>query len=151
MKKIITPLLLFVSTIFFSCDGAQSRKFNDKLVNLQKEIINKSEEMMKGSNEAENKKKVRDFVSIKLEELKKINPVKGGEAFKQAMVDDINALLQVYVLAVKIDDKNTSPTDAIGYQKEQQDWLEKINTLDNDVMEEQKKFAKEKGFKLEYK
>lgn len=151
MKRIIAPLLLILSIAFISCDSAQSRKFNDQLVNIQKEIISKSEEMMKGPNEVENKKKVRDFVTIKLEELKKIKPVKGGEAFKQAMVDDINGLLQVYILAVKIEDTNTSVGDAEKYQKEQQEWLEKINTLDSDVMSEQKKFAKDKGFKLEYK
>lgn len=151
MKKITILLLAAVTLMFSSCDTKKAKDFNDKLVGIQKEIISQAQTIMKGPDQKASKIKANAFIKEKLAELEKVEPVKGGEAFKQAMIDDIKALSMVYEIAVKLEDPSTSPGDAEKLQEEQQQLLVKINDYDNQVLEQQKKFAKDKGFKLEYK
>jgi hypothetical protein len=151
MKKITILLLSAVTLLLASCDTKKAKDFNDKLVGIQKEIINEAQAIMKGPDQKANKIKANDFIKQKLAELEKVEPVKGGEAFKSAMVDDIKALSQVYEIAVKLEDASVTPEAATKMQEEQQQLLTKINTYDNEVLEQQRKFAKDKGFKLEYK
>lgn len=151
MKKITILLLAAVTLMFTSCDSKKAKDFNDKLVTIQKEIINEAQAIMKGPDQKASKIKANDFIKQKLAELEKVEPVKGGEAFKQAMVDDIKALSQVYEIAVKLEDTNVTPEEATKLEAEQQQLLTKIDKYDNEVLEQQRKFAKSKGFKLEYK
>lgn len=73
MKKIIS-LIFFATTLFSFCDGQNSaRDFNDKLVDIQKDVIRKVQSYgsqgLKGSKE--NMIEANDYMKIKLEELKK--------------------------------------------------------------------------------
>ena len=152
MKKVITLLIIFITMALSSCDSKNAREFNDKLVNMQKDIVGKVESIIKGSGEkAANIKSAKIYIDKSLEEIKKVEPVKGGEAFKQAMVDDIDGLSKTYAILVKLDEPTITTEEKTTMTNELQQWLTKINTLDKDVMDEQRKFAKEKGFKLEYK
>lgn len=152
MKKIKTFLFIATIIIFASCESKNAREFNDKLVNMQKDIVSKVELIVKAPGEkGERLKTAKSYIDKQLEELKKIPPVKGGEAFKQAMVDDIDGLSKTYTVLVKMTDSTTTAEENTALTNELQQWETKINTLDKDVMDEQRKFAKDKGFKLEYK
>lgn len=151
MKKITTLFLLVVTVLFTSCDSKKGRDFNDKLVNIQKDVLEKYQAIMKGANETENMKKAKDYVDLKVAELKKVESVSGGEAFKQAMIDDIGFLGKISEIGLKLLNPDISETEATALNNEKSEWMNKATKLDNDVIDEQRKFAKDKGFKLENK
>lgn len=149
MKKTIGFLFLAASVFFTSCNSQKAKTFNDKVVKIQKDIVDQSKAI--GSSTVENRIKLNDYIKTKLAELEKIEPVSGGETFKQAMVEDIKALSRVFEIAVKLADPGITPAEQVALTTERQLLITKIDKLDKQVLEEQKKFAKSKGIKLEYK
>ncbi len=151
MRKSATLLLLAVTVLFTSCDSKKARDFNDKLVKAQKEIMDKYQGFMAGDNEVENRKKAKAYIELKMEELKNLESVKDGEGFKQAMIDDIGVLGKINDVELKLANPAIAEQEAAALNTEKAELMEKAGKYDNAVIEEQKKFAKAKGFKLEYK
>jgi len=151
MKKIHLLALAFCCVAIVSCSSQQARKFNDQLVTIKNDVVTNTDMLMKGPDKKENTIKAGAFIKQKLGELEKVEAVKGGEALKQAMIDDIKALSMIYDIAVKLNNPDLSQEEGTELEREQQELLNKIPAYDQAVNLEQQKFAKEKGLKIENK
>ena len=142
-------LLIVITNLIYSCDAGKSREYNDKLVGIQKDIISNVEAIMKDSNEVASRSRAKDYIDIRLSALKKIKTVSGADSFKKAMIDDIAALQKVYDIAVRLDKHGIIADEEKKLTAQQKALLDKIGTYDEKVLDEQRKFAKAKVFRLE--
>jgi hypothetical protein len=155
MKK-LALFILGASTLFLvSCGQKDAVNFNDKLVNLQKDLLKTVNTIKDSKTDStsgnELLKKMQAAIKTKVAELSAVKAPSDGEAFKQAMMDDFNGIDKSYDLLVKISDPATTPEEKTELMSQFSVWETKIGTLDENVISEQKKFASKHNIKLEYK
>lgn len=144
--KFIKHFLLAVTIIAItaSCNTKNTLEFNEKLVNIQQELLGRVNKMEAdtSSNALAKLQAFQSFAKTKRDEAKALQAPEGGEAFKEAMVNDISGVVESYDLLIKITQAEGDEAKLLPLREEFAVWEKKIEKLDENVLEEQRKFAK---------
>lgn len=151
MKKITLFFAGAALLLLVSCGAKDELAFNNKLVNLQKGLL---EEVNKMKNDTtggpvETLKKMQGSIKAKITELSAVKAPSDGDAFKSAMMDDFEAVNSSYDVLIKIANPDISEADKTELTNEITTWQSKIEVLDEKVITEQKKFASAHNIKLQ--
>jgi len=143
------PLVALV-ILLVSCDAKKAQDFNNKIVEAQKGLMSEVNSMKKDTVDALLKlQHIQDITKAKLKEVVALQSPDGGDAFKQAMQEDFQGIIESYdVLIAMVKQKNNADTLTI-LQEKFSDWQSKLGDLDKKVIEEQKKFADKYHIKLQ--
>lgn len=150
MKLLKTILLAAVIVSVVSCKSKNALAFNDKLVGIQHELLDKVNKMQGDTttDAAAKLKGVQDLARQKLTEIKAMATPEGGEGFKEAMQKDISGIIDTYDILLKIVSAKEDEEKIAPLKEEFNKWQEKLEKLDNEVQEEQRKFAKANNIML---
>lgn len=148
MKKLL--IVAIASFFLISCDSQNALKFNDKLVDIQKTLIREIDmSTMTVGIDVNKLKKVRESAKEKIEEIKALKAPDGGEDFKKAMIDDLQAIYDLYDLTIKMNDPKLSEAEQDKAEKDFNIIQSKADMYDNKVIQEQRKFAKKYNFEIQ--
>lgn len=149
MKLIQQLLLAAVIITLVSCKGKNALAYNEKMVGIQQELLAKVNKMKTDTSDALGKlTTVRDFAVKKREEIKSAPAPDDAAAFKDAMVNDVTGIIESYEVLIKILNAGEDEAKLAPLREEFAVWEKKIAKLDDNVIEEQRKFAKANGIKL---
>jgi hypothetical protein len=152
--KISNVIFAFLLTICFaSCDTKEALNLNDKLVGIQSEVVTFAEKHNADSNATvANYEKIKTFAKQKIDEAKALKGPKDGDAFKQAMVDDLEGLIASYTILIEMTNLKEGEDEKLLTLQNDLDKVNKnIVDLDNKVNVEQRKYANAHNFRLEAK
>lgn len=142
-------LLAAIIITLVSCKGKNALAYNEKMVGIQQELLTKATKMQTDTADALTKlTNVQDFAKKKLAEVKAAEAPSGGDAFKNALIADINAIIESYDVLIKITKAGEDETKLAPLREEFAGWQKKLDKLDDAVIEEQRKFAKANGIQL---
>jgi hypothetical protein len=143
MKQVKGLLLTVIIVSVISCSNKNALAFNEKLVGIQHELMNKVTKMQADTADATSKlTTVRDFAKLKQDEVKALQAPGGGEDFKEAMLKDLDGIVQSYNVLIKITQAGNDEIKLAPLREEFAGWEKKIKQLDENVETEQRKFAK---------
>ncbi len=150
IKQIIPGLAII---LLVSCSQRNALDFNNKLVAIQQELMGKFSTMHTDDTAINIKTvamliDVQDFAKQKLDEVKGMQAPKGGEAFKEAMVNDLSGIIDSYSVLIKITEARNDEAKLAPLREDFAVWEKKLETLDDNVLEEQRKFAKANNIML---
>ncbi len=151
MKKFLS--IVAVLSVFFlsSCNSRQQAvSFNDKLVFIQKAFSREVDiAKLTVQDEVARYKRIKEISRRKIEEIKAVKAPSDGEAFKMAMIDDIQLVYDIFDVSIKLGDEKLKEDEIKKLEAELDALRAKIDKYDDKVLEEQKKFAKANHFTLE--
>jgi uncharacterized protein (DUF342 family) len=150
MNKLQQLLLGAILVTLVSCNGKSALAFNEKMVSIQGELLKEVEKMDADTsgNATTKLTNVRNFALIKLGEIKATEAPSNGEGFKTAMAASVNGMIESYNLLIKISSAPDDDPSITGLQTEYELWEKKLEKLDEDAEEAQKKFAKANNITL---
>jgi hypothetical protein len=150
MKHVLAALLVIVALI--GCNTKNAVEFNDKLVGIQKSLMTEVNKMQSDTANPEKKlSTIQQLAKDKIVEIKKIEAPKDGEAFKQAMIDDFDGIVNSYDILLKMMKEQGNDEKLRQLQNELAAISDKVDKLDANVITEQKKFASKYNIRLENK
>ena len=149
--KITTFIPLFALVIMLaSCGTKEALDFNNKLVEAQKNLVTQINETQKDTvNAIQKLQHIQDIAKTKLKEISALKEPSDGEAFKQAMEDDFQGLIDSYDVWIQMAKEKGNTDIKTDVQDKLKFWETKITDLDNKVKDEQKKFADKHNIKLQ--
>lgn len=147
MKNIFS--LLLISIILVSCGTQDALNFNNKLVAIQNEVIREGTLLKAGGTQDIKKlEKAKEFVKTKIQEIKDLKGPSDAEAFRNAMVDDLQFVYNIYDLTVKMLDSKTPDDEKQKLAAQILKMDAEADKYDNKMLEEQRKFAKKYNIEL---
>lgn len=149
--KLIQQLLLAAAIItLVSCKGKNALAYNEKMVGIQQELMTKVNAMQADTSGNATAKLIsfRDFAKQKRDEIKAAVAPDDAEAFKTAMINDVNGIIDSYDVLIKITEAEGDEAKLEPLREQFSALEKKIAKLDDNVIEEQRKFAKANGIKL---
>ncbi|MBK7884834.1 MAG: hypothetical protein IPJ81_14390 [Chitinophagaceae bacterium] len=151
MKKLLIIITVITSVFLVSCDSQKASKLNEKIVVIQNNLamqIRNNPIDLDGGNNASRLKQVSDFAKGKIEEIKSAEAPSGGEDFKNAMINNLQSIHDLYEYAIKLTNPKLTEDEKSKIETEITVMYAKATVVENKVMEEQRKFAKKYNFKL---
>jgi hypothetical protein len=151
MNKLQQLLVGAALLALVSCNGKSALAFNEKMVSIQGELLKQVEKMdADTSGDATTKlTTVRDFALVKLGEIKATEAPSSGEGFKTAMSASVNGMIESYNVLIKISSAPDDDPSITRLQTEYELWEKKLEKLDEEAEEAQKKFAKANNIRLQ--
>jgi hypothetical protein len=149
MKKLFVAAI--VSFFLISCGAKNALKFNEKIVVIQNNLIvkiNMAPIDLEGNNNVSNLNMVRDFAKEKMEELKALKAPSDGEDYKNAMLNNLQSVHNLYDYALKLTDPKLTDAEKSKVGAELTAMYAKATVVENKVMQEQRKFAKKYNLEL---
>jgi hypothetical protein len=150
MKLLQQLLLAAVIITMVSCKGKNALAYNEKMVGIQQELMTKVNKMQADTTGDATAKLItfRDFAKQKRDEIKAAPAPDGGEAFKEAMVNDVTGIIESYDVLIKITEAEGDEAKLEPLRESFAVLEKKIAKLDDSVIDEQRKFAKANGIQL---
>ncbi len=158
MKRLIIPVTLFLSVFFFSCSNG-ALQFNNKLVEIQKQVEpkftafgNKMEAIGDSSNFKDLKSDaigLISFIDAKTNEMMELKTPKGGEDFKNSLIDQFKFVKNIAQKCIILGNDTTSAETKMAIGMEFMNSEKEANELENNTIKAQKTFADKNGFKIQ--
>ena len=150
MKMIKLIPVIALTVLLASCGAKNAQEFNNKLVTAQKSLMEEVNKMKMDTADALIKlQRVQDVTKTKLKEITDLKAPDGGDAFKKAMMNDFQGIIDSYAILIQmVKEKDNADQQAVLKDK-LSDWQTKIEVLDRSVIDEQKKFADKYNIKLQ--
>jgi hypothetical protein len=149
--KVLKQFLGLITIIsLFSCKAKDAMDFNQKVVGIQKELMQKVNTLKGDTTDGLNKLiSIQDLAKAKRQEIKDLKTPSGGEGFKEAMINDFNGIVDSYDVLIKIKKAEGNESKLEPLREEFATWQTKLEKLDNEVLEKQREFAKANNIRLE--
>jgi hypothetical protein len=151
MKHFIKSISFFIvmSAFLISCGMVDATTFNDQVVNLQQDLLKELNFTKSDSlSDLAYFKLLKEKVITKTKLLNAIKAPEDGEALKTAMATNFGYLEKIYDLGIKGQAENLSTADANKIEKQKEELEKLMDTQENIVLDEQKKFAKSHNFQV---
>jgi hypothetical protein len=150
MKLMQQLLLAAIIITLVSCKGKNALAYNEKMVGIQQELMTKVNAMQADTSGNATAKLIgfRDFAKLKRDEIKAAVAPDDAEAFKTAMLNDVNGIIDSYDVLIKITEAEGDEAKLEPLREQFSALEKKIAKLDDLVIEEQRKFAKANGIQL---
>lgn len=150
---------MLIAFIVFSCSGKTAIGYNDTIIQPQLEIVHKLDSIFSPNVSYEEIQQHRkDLIEISddaLMKIKKLEDYNGNSAFKQAAIKYFTFVSNYYLTTPNVDSliyHFNSPERLENLSDEQlnktQADFDHFLSLENELLDEQKKFAEETGMKL---
>ncbi len=154
----LTTILSIATIVLLTSCGKGEIDFNNTLVENQKEVLAKYNAFITKQSENEDvpadstlieAKSIITLLNIKIKEVNALNIPKGGEQLHKSFLKEfefMRSYIDHYII-VADSTKTASEVDAANT------WLgahsDDITTIENELIEAQKQFAKDKNFKIQ--
>ncbi len=151
MRKVLFAVISIIVFTLSACkdDGQKAVVFNNRLVLLENSLstdMNMANMKNKINIDTASINKVLRSVKQKTEEINKMSVPSGGDDFKKVMIEEFEAVHNMYSLYLKMADPKITEAEINNLEK-QIDAID-IDKYENKVSEEQKKFAKKHNIQL---
>jgi hypothetical protein len=158
MKRLFIPVTLLLAIVFFSCSNG-ALQFNNKLVEIQKQVEpkftafgNKMEAIGDSSNFKDLKSdavSLISFIDTKTNEMMELKTPKGGEDFKNSLIDQFKFVKNIAQKCIILGNDTTSAETKMSIGMEFMNSEKEANELENKTIKAQKDFADKNGFKIQ--